>query len=214
MSELVAGAIASAVQKCGLPDGVFSLLNGRRDVGQALVSDPRVKAVGFTGSRAGGLAFAKIAAERKEPIPVYAEMSSINPVVLAPGALKARARDLGAAFVGSLTMGAGQFCTNPGLVLGVAGEGLDQFCAAAADAVKRVAPQVMLTPGIHDAYADGVRKLMDRADVENLAQGEAEGGANQCQAGLFVVDASAFLGDSELSDESVRRVVFSYSLCG
>ncbi|WP_114447135.1 aldehyde dehydrogenase family protein, partial [Halomonas sp. BN3-1] len=101
-----------------------------------LVSDARIKAVGFTGSRSGGTALMKTAQARPEPIPVYAEMSSINPVFLLPEALKARGKELGEAFVGSLTMGAGQFCTNPGLVIAVKGEALDGFVEAAAEAVK------------------------------------------------------------------------------
>ena len=127
-SDLVAGAIARAVAKVGLPPGVFSHLIGpSNDLGAALVADPHIKAVGFTGSRAGGLALVQIAAQRDVPIPVYAEMSSVNPVTLFPRALAARAEGLGNAFVASLTMGAGQFCTNPGIVLAISGDGLDRF---------------------------------------------------------------------------------------
>ena len=121
-SELVGRAIQKAVKDQGLPEGVFSLLIGAgRKLGEALVAHPAVKAVGFTGSRQGGLALVNIANARPEPIPVYAEMSSINPVFLFPGALAARAEAIGKAFADSLTMGAGQFCTNPGLVLAVDG---------------------------------------------------------------------------------------------
>lgn len=113
--ELVARAVVAAAEACGLPAGVFSLLNGdSHALGAALAAHPRVKAVGFTGSRAGGLALMKIANARPEPIPVYAEMSSINPVLLLPGALDARADALGTDFIASLTLGVGQFCTNPG----------------------------------------------------------------------------------------------------
>ncbi|WP_442865443.1 aldehyde dehydrogenase family protein [Acidocella sp. MX-AZ03] len=123
-SELVGRAIQAAVKEAGLHEGVFSLLFGVGDaLGQALVSDARIKAVGFTGSRGGGLALGKLAAARQEPIPVYAEMSSINPVLLLPGALAANGAALGTAFAGSLTMGAGQFCTNPGLLLATPGPG-------------------------------------------------------------------------------------------
>ena len=118
-SELVGQAVAQAVKLCGLPAGVFSLLYGSgREVGIALVSDPRIKAVGFTGSRSGGIALCQAAQARPEPIPVYAEMSSINPVLLFPAALQARGESLAQGFVASLTQGAGQFCTNPGLVIG------------------------------------------------------------------------------------------------
>ncbi|ERL51052.1 aldehyde dehydrogenase family protein, partial [Halomonas huangheensis] len=139
-SELVGRAVQRAVQKHELPEGVFSLLFGSgREVGQALVADPRIKAVGFTGSRAGGTALMKTAQNRPEPIPVYAEMSSINPVFLLPEALKARGAALGEAFIGSLTMGAGQFCTNPGLVIAIEGPELDVFVAAAGETVKGAA---------------------------------------------------------------------------
>lgn len=117
-SELVGQAVAQAVKLCGLPAGVFSLLYGSgREVGIALVSDPRIKAVGFTGSRSGGIALCQATQARPEPIPVYAEMSSINPVFLFEAALQARAEALAQGFVASLTQGAGQFCTNPGLVI-------------------------------------------------------------------------------------------------
>ena len=123
-SELVGRAISAAVAASGLPAGTFSLLFGAGPgLGTALVTDPRIKAVGFTGSRSGGLALVAAAAARPEPIPVYAEMSSINPVFLLDGALASRGADLGRAFVGSLTMGSGQFCTNPGLVIAVDGPG-------------------------------------------------------------------------------------------
>src|SRR6187549_3142847 len=137
-SELVGRAIADAVAAAGLPAGTFSLLYGYGpELGVALVTDPRIKAVGFTGSRSGGMALVAAAAGRPEPIPVYAEMSSINPVFLLDGALTSRGADLGRAFVGSLTLGSGQYCTNPGLVIAADGPGLDAFIAAARDALVR-----------------------------------------------------------------------------
>ncbi|MFC4660546.1 aldehyde dehydrogenase family protein, partial [Cobetia amphilecti] len=171
-SELVGRAIQRAVAKSELPEGVFSLLYGSgRELGQALVRDPRIKAVGFTGSRSGGTALMQTAQERPEPIPVYAEMSSINPVFLLPEALKTRGKELGNAFVGSLNMGAGQFCTNPGLVIAVKGEALDAFVAAASEAVKDSAAQTMLTPGIHDAYVQGVDGLLQSSTAREVARG-------------------------------------------
>ena len=149
-SELVGTAIRRAVAAHGLPDGTFSLLLGGNETGAALVRDPRIAAVGFTGSRAGGLALAKLAAERLEPIPVYAEMSSVNPVYLLPGALASRAEALGKGFVGSLTLGAGQFCTNPGLVLAPRrGRISTASSTAATAALADYVPAPMLTPGIH-----------------------------------------------------------------
>ncbi|MGV4765876.1 aldehyde dehydrogenase family protein, partial [Burkholderia pseudomallei] len=149
-SELVGRAIQAAVRECGLPAGVFSLLfDASREIGQALVADPRIKAVGFTGSRRGGVALMRIAAARPEPVPVYAEMSSINPVVLMPGALAARHDAIAQQFVASLTLGAGQFCTNPGLILAIDGPALRAFEKAAAAAIDAAAAQTMLTPPIH-----------------------------------------------------------------
>ncbi len=199
--ELVGGAIRKAVESCGLPEGTFSLLLGANETGSALVKDARIKAVGFTGSRAGGLALVAIAAARPEPIPVYAEMSSINPVYLLPGALAARAEKLGRDFVGSLTMGAGQFCTNPGLVLALAGPDLDTFIEAATAALTQYAPPPMLTPGIHKAYEAGRKALSENSLVACVANGKAGEGVNRGTGALFVADGSAFAADERLSHE-------------
>lgn len=201
-SELVARAIQAAVQSCGLHEGVFSYLPGpANDLGSALVADPRIKAVGFTGSRSGGLALMRIAANREEPIPVYAEMSSINPVLLFPAALKARGAALAPAYVQSLSLGAGQFCTNPGILIAQEGPDLDAFLAAAADALARSPAQQMLTPGIHRSFEAGVRELADHGSVALVARGEAGQGSYQAQGALFRVDAKRFLADPALSRE-------------
>ncbi|TFH85424.1 aldehyde dehydrogenase (NADP(+)) [Billgrantia azerbaijanica] len=206
-SELVGRAVQAAVAKCDLPEGVFSLLFGAgREVGQALVADPRIQAVGFTGSRSGGLALLRTAQARPQPIPVYAEMSSINPVFLLPEALKARGQAIAEGFVGSLTMGAGQFCTNPGLLIGIKGEALDAFLAAAGEGVKGSAAQTMLTPGIHAAYQDGVKALAANAKVREVARGQAGSGPHECQAALFAASGSDFL-----SDEALQAEVFGAS---
>ena len=170
---LVARAVARAVKATGLPEGVFSYVEGEGTaVGQALVADPRIKAVGFTGSRGGGLALARTAAERPEPIPVHAEMSSINPVVVLPGALAHGDLDaLADGYVGSLTMGAGQFCTNPGLVFVPEGENGDAFVAAAAARVRESDGQAMLTPGIAEAYRTGLARLREAEGIDVLAEG-------------------------------------------
>ena len=142
VGELVARAIAKAVLDRGLPPGTFSYVTGpQHAVGRALVANPHIKAVGFTGSRAGGLALGAVAAARPEPVPVYAEMSSVNPVFLLPGALQTDAESIAKGFVTSLTLGAGQFCTNPGLLFAVAGTGLDRFVAAAGAALAAAAPR-------------------------------------------------------------------------
>ena len=200
--ELVARAIAAAVRSCGLHEGVFSYLPGTtNDLGGALVADPRIKAVGFTGSRGGGLALMKIAAERAEPIPVYAEMSSINPVVLLPGALAARAEALGTAFVGSLTLFSGQFCTNPGLVIALDSPDLDRFVASAAEALSGNAAQVMLTPGIHAAYEKGVAALSGAEGVTTVARGVAGDGVNRGQHALFATSGDRFRANPALAHE-------------
>jgi 2,5-dioxopentanoate dehydrogenase len=200
--ELVARAIRSAVAACGLHEGVFSFLPGTsNDLGAALVADSRIKAVGFTGSRSGGLALMDIASTRAEPIPVYAEMSSINPVVLLPAALGARAEALGAAFVGSLTLGAGQFCTNPGLVIAVDGPDLDRFVIAASEALAAVEPPVMLSPSIQGNYATGVASLDANPNAARIATGKFSDTANHCAGALFETSAIAFIKDATLGYE-------------
>lgn len=200
--ELVARAIVAAVKTCGLPAGVFSLLNGTSNqLGAALVAHPLVRAVGFTGSRAGGLALMKIAAQRPEPIPVYAEMSSINPVLLLPGALSERAEALGKEFVGSLTLGVGQFCTNPGVVLALNGPDLDRFIASASAALQQVQPATMLTAAIHAAYEKGVARLNNHQAVSLLARGADSSGKYCGRAALFSIDAEALLNHPEVAHE-------------
>ncbi|MDP8912577.1 MAG: aldehyde dehydrogenase (NADP(+)) [Pseudomonadota bacterium] len=200
--ELVANAIRRAVEACGIPHGVFGHLVGPgNELGQALVQDPRIAAVGFTGSRGGGLALLRLAQARAVPIPVYAEMSSINPVLLMPRALAARGAALGTAFVGSLTMGAGQFCTNPGLLLAIDGEGLDAFIASAREALGAAVGTTMLTSGIHAAYEQGVAALAGHHRVETIARGPVGEGVTCGQAALFATTADAFLADEALGHE-------------
>jgi 2,5-dioxopentanoate dehydrogenase len=180
--ELVAHAVTRAVAAHDLPAGVFSFVlagdgPGGIELGQELVRDPRIKAVGFTGSRGGGLALVSAAAARPEPIPVYAEMSSINPVVVLPGALAdGDIAALATAYVGSLTLGSGPFCTNPGLLFLPAGEDGDAFLAAVSDTVAEASGQRMLTEGIAHAYETGAGTLRDTDGVRLLAQG-SDGGA-------------------------------------
>lgn len=200
-SALVGQAIQAAVKKCGLPDGVFSLLfDADYAVGQALVRHPLIKAVGFTGSRRGGQTLMELAAKRPEPIPVYAEMSSINPVILFPAALSARGDSIAKAFASALTLGAGQFCTNPGLILGVQSPAFERFVLAAGNAIEANEAAAMLTPGIHDAYCRGVSALQKHNAVQTIARGKV-GGSYTGQAGLFATTADAFLADEALSNE-------------
>jgi len=201
-SELAGKAIINAAKKCVLPEGVFSLIfDAGHEMGAKLVAHPLIKAVGFTGSRAGGLALIDIAAKRREPIPVYAEMSSINPVFLLPNELQTNAKTLAIAFIGSLTMGAGQFCTNPGLVIGLGGDDLQVFKEEALVAMTEAPTQTMLTSGIHSAYSKGVTTLSDNAGTTEIAEGLASNDPNQCQAKLFATSAAKFLKDQQLNNE-------------
>ena len=202
-SELVGRAIQKAVKDLGLPEGVFSLLVGAgRKLGEALVAHPAIKAVGFTGSRQGGLALVRIANARPEPIPVYAEMSSVNPVFLMPAALAARAEAIGRGFADSLTMGAGQFCTNPGMVVTIGDENVQRFIDAASQALNAKAAQTMLTQGIHQAFCEGVAKVDGVDGVEKIAQGlPAQGLHNAAQAALYVTDVQRLLSSPVLQEE-------------
>jgi 2,5-dioxopentanoate dehydrogenase len=200
-SELVGRALQKAVAKAGLHPGTLSVLFDMGfEVGQKLVADPRIRAVGFTGSRRGGTALMKIASERKQPIPVYAEMSSINPVILFPGALENRADEIAASFVSSLTLGAGQFCTNPGLILAVDGKGLDAFTAKARSLLPEANAQTMLTPSIAKAFREGVGRLEQHPEVSVVAKGKA-GNEFEGVAALFETSATSFLARHELQDE-------------
>ncbi|MGV0718617.1 aldehyde dehydrogenase (NADP(+)) [Mycolicibacterium sp. XJ662] len=199
-SELVGRAITDAVAASGMPAGTFSLLFGDGpSLGTTLVTDPRIKAVGFTGSRSAGTALVAAAAARPEPIPVYAEMSAINPVFLLDGALAARGADIAKGFVGSLTMGSGQYCTSPGLVIGVDGPGLDTFVAAARDALADAPATPMLTPGIASSFASGVDALAKQ--VELVGRGQPADNEYACHAALFTTDAATFLESKALHAE-------------
>ena len=201
-SELVAKAINTAANKCRMPEGVFSMVfGGRHEIGADLVANPAIKAVGFTGSRAGGLSLMRVAENRPEPIPVYAEMSSINPVFLLPHALGENAASIAAGFVGSLTMGAGQFCTNPGLVVGMAGDDLSGFIECASALLSESPAQTMLTADIHRAYEDGVSKWSSGDAVDEVAAGLASEEPSRCQARMFSTTAAQFLNDDSLGNE-------------
>ncbi|HET6560409.1 MAG TPA: aldehyde dehydrogenase (NADP(+)) [Marmoricola sp.] len=197
---LVAAAVTRAVSKAGLPAGVFSFVLGEGiELGQELVRDPRITAVGFTGSRGGGLALVQTAAARPVPIPVYAEMSSINPVVVLPGALADGDVDaLAAAYVGSLTMGCGQFCTNPGLLFLPTGSEGDAFLRAAGAAVAEATGGRMLTPGIASAYSEGTARLQGIEGVRVVAAGRA-GDDEHAPAPLLAEAPVALL--EQVSDE-------------
>lgn len=202
-SELVGRAVQAAARDHGLPDGVFALVHGPAEaLSRALVTDPRIKAVGFTGSRRGGLALATAAAARPEPVPVFAEMSSTNPVFLLPNALRQHAGDLGRAFIASLTNATGQLCTSPGLVLAPEGEDLDAFVEAASAAVLDHTAAPMLSSGIRDNYARGLARAEAVDGVVVRGRGTDDPGAPTAgRAAVLVTDAATFLDHPELQEE-------------
>ncbi|WP_324751740.1 aldehyde dehydrogenase (NADP(+)) [Roseovarius sp. Pro17] len=198
--EIVAEAIKAAVERTGMPAGVFSLIQGGdRKVGQAIVQHPLIKAVGFTGSLAGGRALFDLCAQRPEPIPFFGELGSVNPMFVLDQAAEARAEEMGAGWAGSLVMGAGQFCTNPGIAVINDGDAADRFVAAAAEALEGVAPQVMLTDGIAEAYGDGRARIAGAQDVQPVKVAEAEG--RSAAPALYQTSAQAFLANPDLHHE-------------
>ena len=198
--EIIADAIDAAIRKTGVHPGVFALIQGgSREVGHALVQHPRIKAVGFTGSLAGGRALFDLCAARPEPIPFFGELGSVNPMFLLPEAMKARAESLGQGWAGSLVMGAGQFCTNPGIAVVINGADADKFTAAALDALAKVGPQTMLTDGIAKAYQDGQTRFATRNTVKPLLLTESSG--RSALPNLFETTGAQFLSDHALGEE-------------
>ena len=202
-SELVGRVIQKVVADCGLPEGVFSLLVGSGStVGEALVQHPAIQAVGFTGSRRVGRTLVALAAGREVPIPVYAEMSSINPVFLLPGALVQRAEAIAQGLIDSVTLGTGQFCTKPGIVMGIAGPDFDRFRAAAQAAVEAKASTTMLNSGIHRAYCQGAADWGKDSGVRTLSAGGAPpSGSYAGQPKLLATSAQHFLKSPNLLEE-------------
>ena len=201
-AELVGLAIGAAVRALDLPEGVFSLLFGRgEEIGMQLVRHPQIKAGGFTGSRSGGLALMNAAATRPEPIPFYAEMSSMNPVFILPGALEVAEQQIAAGLHASVTLGAGQFCTNPGLVFIPEGTGSAGFIGRLKAMMASTAEFTMLTSRIGTAYREGTSALTHNASVETLVQHDDAPSSCNSRAGLFQTDANSFLADPGLSQE-------------
>lgn len=198
--EIIAEAIHAAIQKCGIHPGVFSLIQGgSRQVGAALVEHPLIKAVGFTGSLAGGRALFDLCAARPEPIPFFGELGSVNPMFIFPGALSNRGDAIAKGWAGSLTMGAGQFCTNPGVAVVLAGEEADKFTLATRESLSQVAPQTMLTDGIAAAYRNGQQRVAGSKGVEELLTTSSED--RNATPYLYATSAQTWLANEELSEE-------------
>ena len=200
-SEMVGRLILHAVRECGLPEGTFSLLfDAGFEVGQALVQHPLARAVGFTGSIKGGRALADLAAARPEPIPVYAEMGSVNPVFILPGAIAERAAGLIEGLYASAMVAVGQFCTNPGLIVLQRSPAAEQFIQGLAARLAATLEGVMLTPGIRKNFVANTTARAHQPGVKVLAQGSAP---SLCSAApvWFETGAQEFLGNHALSEE-------------
>ncbi|ETX12363.1 2,5-dioxovalerate dehydrogenase [Marinomonas ushuaiensis DSM 15871] len=202
-SEIVASAIVAAIKQCGIPSGVFSMLHGDgRIIGAGLVTDPKVKAVGFTGSITGGRALYNLAVGRPEPIPFYGELGSTNPVFLLPKSLDANAEEIASSFIGALMMGVGQFCTSPGILIAIKGQSLNRLLASLAEKTPALNAASMLTAGICKSYQQSCLTREAMPSLTKIASGEsADSKASQAQVNLFSVDAVDYLKQTELEEE-------------
>jgi len=197
--EVVARAVLAAIEKLDLPRGVFSLIQGgRRDVGEALVQHPLTCAVGFTGSLAGGRALFDLCAARPHPIPFFGELGSVNPMFILPNALAARGAAIAAGWAASLTMGAGQFCTNPGIGVVIDGPQTGAFIASLTAALEPVSPQVMLTDGIADAYRAGADRMKHAGAQPVMERPEQGRRASPC---LYQATGDEWLANPHLGEE-------------
>jgi 2,5-dioxopentanoate dehydrogenase len=201
-SEMVATAIQKAAVKCQVPAGTFSHVHGSSfEVGKALVEHPYTKAVGFTGSFTGGRQLFDWANQRKEPIPVFAEMSSINPVFLLPEKIKSSASEIAKVYAGSITLGVGQFCTNPGLIFGVDGDDLQKFINILGEEIKMLLPGDMLNPGIFKNYVEKRANAIAQEAVEMVAVSSTDAQLNQGAPTIASAKAEAFINNPILHQE-------------
>jgi len=200
-SEIVAEAIDAALTELKLHPGIFSLVQGgnARQVGTSLVQHPLIKAVGFTGSLGGGRALFDLCASRPDPIPFFGELGSINPVFLLPQAASNRAADIGIGWANSLTMGAGQFCTNPGVILVLDNKDAATFAQSAASTLSDIGPQTMLTDGISDAYKRGVEGIRSIQNVEETYGTNSSD--REATPNLFVTDGDTWMANKALNEE-------------
>ena len=201
-SKLVGEAISRAVTVCDMPNGTFSIVQGRTvAVGMAIVEHPAIKAVGFTGSFRGGKALFDAAARRPEPIPVYAEMGSTNPIFFLPKILQEKGGALALAYVNSVTLGVGQFCTNPGLAVVQQSTEAKTFVEEAGKAVTKSQPAAMLTQGIQRAFTTGIGRLSQARGVQILAQGTAIESFAHGTPTLLTTTADTLLANPEIAEE-------------
>ncbi|GAA4214382.1 aldehyde dehydrogenase (NADP(+)) [Pedobacter jeongneungensis] len=203
-SALVGGAIIKAADKTGMPKGVFSMLyDDGYTIGANLVQHPLTRAVTFTGSFKGGMALINLAHQREQPVPVFAEMGSINPVIFLPQAIEKQAAELAKKYAASITLGAGQFCTNPGLLLAVQSPGLDNFKTVLKEAIAVIPSATMLTEGIAGNYSQLSAEIINEAGVEVIASSNLNNNElkNQSQAKIAQVSAADFIKNPKLREE-------------
>lgn len=203
--ELLAGAITRALKASDLPLGAFSLLQGvSHETGLALVRHPALRAVAFTGSLQGGRALCDAAAARPEPIPVYAEMGSINPVFILPGALKSRGEAIAQGYIQSVTLGTGQFCTNPGLLLGLGGLEFDKFRSEVSRLASDVSSALMLHKGIADRFNEGVQRFAKLEGITEIFNPERDKHSKSASASchIFSTDVATYLDSPDLHEEN------------
>lgn len=201
-SELVASAIKKAISKTGMPSFVFQHLHGVGfEVGKGLVQHPLTRSVGFTGSLAGGKALFDLANQRSEPIPVFAEMSSINPVVLLPETLSRNAEQTARILAASITLGVGQFCTNPGLIFAIEGAALSTFIKTLAEEIIGVVPATMLHQGIADNYSKKMKQALAQKEVTEEAASSAKGDTTQGRPVIASAPGHAYLNNPALAEE-------------
>jgi NADP-dependent aldehyde dehydrogenase len=201
--ELVSQAIISAAKKTNMPDGVFSMIHCDETNAIKLVTHPAIKAIGFTGSRKGGMAIFNAAVNRPEPIPVYAEMSAVNPVIIMPGAVALNAMAIANGLAASVTLGVGQFCTNPGLIFMVDDINTTSFLQTLSSAIQNNLPGTMLSKGICNNYYSGIERLKNNTAVAVLAKANATAAENKTEAipFVFTVHQKDFIADTSLSQE-------------
>ena len=179
-NELIAGAIIKAAKKTGMPDGVFSSLTGTGfELGKHLILHPAIKSMAFTGSFSGGKALYDLASRRPDPIPVFSEMGSVNPVVILPENLKENGKALATSYAGSITLGTGQFCTNPGLIIGMEGEELTNFTSNLSKEIEKIAPSTMLNKGIAENYNKRIDSLLKEKGVKQEGQASRDNSPNK-----------------------------------
>jgi len=223
--EIVASAIISAAKKNNMPDGVFSNLNSKDiSVGVKLVNHPNVKAVGFTGSLKGGRSIYDLASKRDTPIPVFAEMGSTNPIIIMPAKIKNDYEDLAVKFAKSITVGSGQFCTNPGMIISIKGNELNRFIESLSLELKKIEPSCMLHPNILEAYNSNANQTISNKDVEIFYQSDLINKENYPKHILATVDSNTFIQNKNLHHEvfgpfsliikcndmnDLRKVIFS-----